>query len=144
MACKKTYTPSDFYRVNRILERSDWRDKINGKFDNAAEVIAAIESGAFDENFGRLSVQQIVSSRDPLSNAVDVISLKTYYVTIGKNKSESGFDRMSRDFKKNLIEKVLIDKNTLKMIDANAVSASGITTVNKNLFEYKMDLISDL
>jgi hypothetical protein len=124
---------------------ADWQDRIRNEYkpDVAEDIIAHINVGDFDANYGKYDIKKILGKRDPLTNAQDVTHLKAYYVTVGPNKMDSDFNKMKASFLRLLIANTLIDKD-LKRIETDFITSDGITLLNKNIYDLKMGWAKEL
>lgn len=147
MACQnKDYNAiKDFKVVSYIVESNpNWQSWILNRYKSevAKELIKLIENGTFTEDYGREGFKQILSKKDSLTNDTDVTQLHSRYR--GGLGDSIGFKRITVNFRKELIGRILIDPETNSMVNANEVLPSGITVVNQRLFDFKMELLQTL
>ena len=147
MACQnKDYNAiKDFKIVSYIVETNpNWQSWILNRYkaEVANELIKLIDNGTFTEDYGRDGFKQILAKKDSLTNDTDVTQLHSRYR--GGLGDSIGFKRMTVNFRKELIGRILIDPETNSMIDANEILPSGITVVNQRLFDFKMELLQTL
>lgn len=147
MACSnKNYNPKQYGIVNLWTKMfADWQDRIRNEYkpDVAEDLIAHIIAGDFDANYGKFDIKQIIGKKDPLTNDQDVTHLKAHYVTVGPYKMDSDFNKMKASFLKLLIANTLIDSN-LKRIETDYITPDGITLLNENIYNMKMNWIKQL
>lgn len=150
MACRnKDYNPvPDFARVTGwVTVLPNWKEKITDWFkpEISDEIIRLIETNQFDENYGKRTLKDILANHDSLSNAVDVVSLKTAYTTLAGVRAESDYNNMVSGFVEKLISILLIDPKTWKTIDTLSIIPDlKIDKANKNIYDFKMELITKL
>jgi hypothetical protein len=103
-----------------------------------------MESGSFSKDYGKQSLVQILDEYYHLSDDVDVSALKSRYATVLGRSGKTGFTIMTKNFKKELIRRILIDPETYEMIIASDLAPSGHTKVNQYLYDFKMELAQSL
>ena len=140
------YDPKQFGTVSLWMKMfKDWRSRIKNFYteEDGKSLLAAIDSGTFTRAYGKTNIRNILVSRDPLSNAKDIQNLKSHYITMKTGRTGGDFDNMKRSFKIELIERVLLDKD-YRRIETDFVLSDGITLLNHNLYDYKLNLIKTL
>ena len=142
----RTYDPKHFGAVMTMLLDDDWQSQIEGfyKPEDAKALIQAIKEGTFNRDYGRTNIRGILAKRDPLTNAKEVSHLKANYIQMRTGKNGGDFDKMKTRFLRNLIERVLLDKNLQRIEVDKVIDGRGTTLLNKNLYDYKIELIKRL
>ena len=140
------YDPKQFGMVSSWIKLfKDWRSRIEGYYteEDSKSILAAIDSGTFNRAYGKTDIRNVLTNRNPLTNAKEVDNLKAQYITMKTGRTGGDFDNMSRAFKMQLIERVLLDKD-YRRIEVDKTLSDDITVLNHNLYDYKIELIKEL
>lgn len=140
------YNSNKYMTVNLLVKiPGDWQRRIRDTFrpEDAEAIIAAINDGSFGPDFGKPNFRNLSKRKNPLSNAWEITHLKAHYISSNFGVNEGDFNKMKRLFLRGLIERVLLDKD-LKRIEVDKKESDGVSILNHNLYDYKLELIKTL
>lgn len=140
---KRKYDPKDYGMVSSLLHMGNWQSIIENLFEDAEDIINAVNEGTFNSGFGKPNLKEILASRDPLTNAKEIEHLKAHYVSMMVGKNGGDYNKMRKNFLSQLIERVLLDKN-LKRIEVEKLLDDDVSVLNHNLYDFKIGLIKAL
>ena len=152
----KLYYPEQFDIIDDLItfHPEAVEDYINSTYEpkTASKILKAINKGEFDENWGVTTVSTIDNPKNGKRLENDTIfsqpntsqSVRSYFEG-NRTGGDIAYNRLLKDFKNKVISLLIFDKDSQKgVVNPNVTTPSGLSLINNELYNYKMELAKEL